>query len=123
MPRIKSDFGKLLTAIAEEQLEQYSLEIDPRFVGTLVLASRGYPSSYIKGYEIQLPHPPEGTTIFHAGTAIKDGKLVTNGGRVLALSSYGATLQEAIQRSYAIAEQVLFDGKNYRHDIGKDLMV
>lgn len=123
MPRIKSDFGKLLTAIAEEKLEQYSLAIDPRFVGTLVLASRGYPSSYIKGYEILLPHPPEGTTIFHAGTAIKDGKLVTNGGRVLALSSYGSTLQEAIQRSYAIAEQVLFDGKNYRHDIGKDLMV
>lgn len=122
MPRIQSDLGQLMLAIAEEKLSGYTLEVDPRYVAALVLASRGYPASYIKGYEIMLPHPPEETVIFHAGTAIKDGKLVTNGGRVLAIASYGNTLEEATERSYKVAQQVLFDGKNYRHDIGKDLM-
>lgn len=69
-----------------------------------------------------LPEPTFDTQLFHAGTAISDGKLVTSGGRVLAVSSYGTDLKEAQNRSYTVAQQVLFEGKNYRHDIGNDLL-
>lgn len=122
MPRISSDFGELLLAIAEETLRDYTLTIDPRYTLSVVLASKGYPSSYIKGYEITLPQPQEDSIIFHAGTAIKDKKLVTNGGRVLAITSYGESLQEAISQSYKTLEGIDFEGKSFRRDIGKDLL-
>ncbi|MDO4722337.1 phosphoribosylamine--glycine ligase [Porphyromonas circumdentaria] len=122
MLRIVSDFLLLLKAIAEGSLGNYVLEEDPRAAASIMLVSRGYPGSYIKGYEMTLPEPTFNTQLFHAGTAFMDGKLVTSGGRVLAVSSYGEHLEEALNRSYTVAQQVLFEGKNYRHDIGKDLL-
>lgn len=122
MPRIASDLGEMVRAMALGELANYPISLDPRHTHTLVLASRGYPTSYVKGYEITLPHPPETTLLFHAGTTTLDGKVVTNGGRVLALVSYGDTAEEAMNRSYTVSQQVLFEGKNYRHDIGKDLL-
>lgn len=121
LPRIESDLGEMILAISEGRLHEYELVEDPRYTIAIVLASLGYPGTYFKGYEINLPLPSETTMLFHAGTAMLDGKLVTNGGRVLAIVSYGKTPQEAACRSYTTATQVLFEGKNYRHDIGQDL--
>lgn len=123
MLRIESDFLLLLKSMANGSLKEYQLEEDPRTAVSVMLVSRGYPGSYIKGYEMTLPEPTFETQLFHAGTAITDGKLVTSGGRVLAVSSYGNSLEEALNRSYTVAQQVLFEGKNYRHDIGKDLLL
>ena len=123
MLRIESDFLLLLKSMANGSLKEYQLEEDPLTAVSVMLVSRGYPGSYIKGYEMILPEPTFETQLFHAGTAITDGKLVTSGGRVLAVSSYGNSLEEALNRSYTVAQQVLFEGKNYRHDIGKDLLL
>ena len=119
MLRIKSDFGRLLKALATEQLDKYDMETDERAACCLVLASKGYPGSYVKGFEILLPEPSLDSIIFQAGTRRTDGKLVTDGGRVLSVASYGSTVAAASGRCYTVAEQILFDGKNYRHDIGK----
>ena len=122
MLRISSDVALLLKAIANGTLDEYTLTEDPRPAASVMLVSRGYPGSYKKGYEITLPDPPHDTCLFHAGTRKLDGKIVTDGGRVLSVSSYGATPEAALKRCYAIAQQVLFEGKNYRHDIGQDLL-
>ncbi len=122
MLRISSDVALLLKAIASGTLDEYTLNEDPRPAASVMLVSRGYPGSYKKGYEITLPDPPHDTCLFHAGTRKLDGKIVTDGGRVLSVSSYGATLEAALKRCYTIAQQVLFEGKNYRHDIGQDLL-
>ena len=122
MLRISSDVALLLKAIANGTLDEYTLSEDPRPAASVMLVSRGYPGSYKKGYEITLPDPPHDTCLFHAGTRKLDGKIVTDGGRVLSVSSYGATPEAALKRCYTIAQQVLFEGKNYRHDIGQDLL-
>ena len=122
MLRISSDVALLLKAIANGPLDEYTLTEDPRPAASVMLVSRGYPGSYKKGYEIILPDPPHDTCLFHAGTRKLDGKIVTDGGRVLSVSSYGATPEAALKRCYTIAQQVLFEGKNYRHDIGQDLL-
>ena len=122
MLRISSDVALLLKAIASGTLDEYTLSEDPRPAASVMLVSRGYPGSYKKGYEITLPDPPHDTCLFHAGTRKLDGKIVTDGGRVLSVSSYGATSEAALKRCYTIAQQVLFEGKNYRHDIGQDLL-
>lgn len=122
MLRISSDVALLLKAIANGTLDEYTLTEDPRPAASVMLVSRGYPGSYKKGYEIILPDPPHDTCLFHAGTRKLDGKIVTDGGRVLSVSSYGATPEAALKRCYTIAQQVLFEGKNYRHDIGQDLL-
>lgn len=122
MLRIKSDFVELLLAMAQGELGDYKLEIDPRTATTVVLVSQGYPGSYPKGFEITLPEVAEGEVVFHAGTAVVEGKLVTSGGRVLTATCYGHTLEEAIARSNKLAESIQFEGKNYRRDIGRDLL-
>lgn len=122
MMRIASDLGLMMLQIASKSLNEYTLRIDPRAVATVVLASKGYPGSYKKGYDMQLPIPGEDTVLFHAGTKLENGRLVTDGGRVLCVSSYGSSLEVALERSYTIAQQVLFEGKNYRHDIGRDIL-
>lgn len=109
----------MLKALATEQLDKYDMETDERAACCLVLASKGYPGSYVKGFEILLPEPSLDSIIFQAGTRRTDGKLVTDGGRVLSVASYGSTVAAASGRCYTVAEQILFDGKNYRHDIGK----
>lgn len=122
MLRIKSDFVALLQGMAQGCLGDYVLEEDPRCAATVMMVSKGYPGDYEKGLPIELPTDSDDAIIFHAGTK-RDAKgtLCTNGGRVLAVSSYGSTRQAAVKHSYTIAQQIFFEGKNYRHDIGQDL--
>ncbi len=121
IPRIKSDLVALFIAAAENKLANTTIEIDERTVSTVMLVSEGYPGAYEKAKEISgLDDVPE-TIIFHAGTTKKDGKVLTNGGRVIAVSAYGENMHEALKKSYAKASTINFEGKNYRHDIGFDL--
>lgn len=123
MLRVESDFVDLLARIARGDLGHYDLSVDQRAVATVVLVSGGYPGEYQRGFTIALPDSiDEGRVIFHAGTKSLDGKLVTSGGRVLTASCYGATVQEALANCYQLAEQIAFEGKYYRRDIGQDLL-
>lgn len=124
MPRIQSDLVELLNGVATTTLDQKELCIDPRYATTVMLVSGGYPGHYEKGKRIEhLPDVDE-SLIFHAGTSLSpDGSIHTSGGRVLALTSYGETMEKALKKSYRSAEVVEFEGKYYRHDIGKDLLM
>ena len=125
MLRIASDLVPLLAAAARGNLGDMPLEQDPRAAATVMLVSGGYPGSYAKGKTItgaDAADSDSDTIIFHAGTALRDGQLVTSGGRVMALSSYGDTLQQALGRSYAMADKVDFDGKTFRRDIGNEFV-
>lgn len=125
MLRIASDLVPLLAAAASGNLGDMPLEQDPRAAATVMLVSGGYPGSYAKGKTITGADAADSdpdTIIFHAGTALRDGQLVTSGGRVMALSSYGDTLQQALGRSYAMADKVDFDGKTFRRDIGNEFV-
>lgn len=125
MLRIVSDLVPLLAAAARGNLGDMPLEQDPRAAATVMLVSGGYPGSYAKGMTITGADAADSdpdTIIFHAGTALRDGQLVTSGGRVMALSSYGDTLQQALGRSYAMADKVDFDGKTFRRDIGNEFV-
>lgn len=125
MLRIASDLVPLLAAAARGNLGDMPLEQDPRAAATVMLVSGGYPGSYAKGKTITGADAADSdpdTIIFHAGTALRDGQLVTSGGRVMALSSYGDTLQQALGRSYAMADKVDFDGKTFRRDIGNEFV-
>lgn len=122
MLRIKSDLVDLLKGIADGCLNEKTLEIDSRSAVTIVLASGGYPESFEKGKEIfGLNSAQESTVVFHAGTKKEGDKILTNGGRVLAISSLGETKNEARLASLAMAEKILFDKKYYRTDIGLDV--
>ncbi|MBL0310974.1 MAG: phosphoribosylamine--glycine ligase [Bacteroidetes bacterium] len=118
-PRIKSDFLKHLTALANGRLSEEIIEIDERATATVVAASGGYPGNYEKGKEISgLETPHSDSIIFHAGTKQEQGKILTNGGRVLTVTSFGKDIQEATKRSNLAMEQIHFDGIYYRKDIG-----
>ncbi|MDR2057626.1 MAG: phosphoribosylamine--glycine ligase [Dysgonamonadaceae bacterium] len=121
MLRIQSDFIDLLKGIAEGNLSEKSLVFDTRYATTVMLVSEGYPGNYGKGKAIEGLNEISGSIIFHAGTAEKEGKIVTNGGRVMAISSYGENKDEALKLSYRNAEIIRFEGKYYRKDIGFDL--
>lgn len=122
MLRIGSDFVELIRRMAAGCIGDYQMQEDRRCAASVMLVSRGYPGSYEKGMEMDIPIPPADTILFHAGTVARDGKVYTDGGRVMAVSSYGSTPEAALQRCYIHAKQVLFDGKNYRHDIGRDML-
>ncbi len=121
LPRIKSDFVELCRAVADRTLDRMKIELDPRYAATIMLVSDGYPGAYEKGKEITgLDHVSE-SIIFHSGTKVDGDRIVTNGGRVLAVTSFGESMQEALQKSYENAERIQFEGKYYRKDIGFDL--
>lgn len=122
MPRIKSDLVTLFEAVAQQTLDEVSLEIDERSATTIMVVSGGYPEEYERGFEISGIEKIEDSLVFHAGTTMADGKVVTSGGRVLAVTSYGDTFQEAIKKSYQNIEKLHFDKMYYRKDIGFDLL-
>ncbi|EJD52108.1 bifunctional purine ADE1 [Auricularia subglabra TFB-10046 SS5] len=113
----KTDFAEILLACAERRLDSVSLGIRNEFAVSVVLASAGYPGSYRKGVPIKIGSLPQGVTVFHAGTALSNGQLVTAGGRVLVVSASGSTVQDALARAYAGVDQIDFEGKTYRRDI------
>jgi phosphoribosylamine--glycine ligase len=121
LPRIKSDLLDLFAAVAKKELGKKSLETDSRTVSTVMLVSKGYPGAYEKGKEISGLDDPGKSIVFHAGTKLVDGKVLTNGGRVLSVTSFGEDMTEALARTYVTCEKIQFEGKNYRRDIGFDL--
>jgi len=121
IPRIKSDLFDLIEGVANGDLDKRKIEIDNRFVTTVMLVSGGYPGDYDKGKTINGLGESEGSVVFHAGTKKDKGKIVTAGGRVLAVSSWGKTMSEALRQSYLNSARLNFEGVYYRKDIGFDL--
>lgn len=122
LPRLKNDFVEILQAMSNGNLDKINIEIDERAATTIMLVSGGYPEAYEKGKVITGVDTIENSIPFHAGAQLQDdGKIVTTGGRVMAITSYGDTYQEAIKKSYQNIGKLHFDKMNYRKDIGFDL--
>lgn len=122
LPRIKSDLLELFEAVARQGLSSVKMEVDPRYAAAVMLVSGGYPGDYPKGFPMQGLDTCEGSLLFHAGTKMENGLVKTNGGRVLAITSLGNTIEEAILKSMKNAEKISYEKKYYRKDIGKDLI-
>ncbi|MBP7358734.1 MAG: phosphoribosylamine--glycine ligase [Prevotella sp.] len=121
MLRLKSDIVDLFEGVAKGDLDKRSIEFDKRAAVCVMLVSGGYPQEYVKGYPIKGIDQVEGSIVFHSGTATKDGQIVTNGGRVIAVSSYGDNKEDALKKSFEEAQKIQFKDKYFRSDIGQDL--
>ena len=121
LPRIQNDMVELLQAVADQKLSEIDLQLDDRTATTVMTVSGGYPGSYEKGKEITGIDSITESLVFHAGTTLKDGKVVTNGGRVMAITSFGTDFKSALAQSYKNVEKLSFEGINYRKDLGFDL--
>ena len=121
MLRLKSDIVDLFEGVADENLDTKSIEFDPRSAVCVMMVSGGYPQAYEKGFPISGINDVEGSIVFHAGTAMKDGQVVTAGGRVICVVSYGKDKAEALEKSFKEAQKIQYRGKYFRRDIGKDL--
>ena len=121
IPRLKTDLVELFLAVANEKLDEITLEIDERSATTIMLVSGGYPEDFEKGKIISGLETIEDSIVFHAGTKLDNGNVVSNGGRVLTVTSYGNDFQEAIKKSYQNIAKLNFDKMYFRKDIGNDL--
>lgn len=121
LPRVKNDLVEVLQAVANQTLTEIDLQLDERTATTVMTVSGGYPGAYEKGKEIKGIDAVKDSLVFHAGTALKDGKVVTNGGRVMAITSFGNDFKSALAKSYKNVEKLSFEGMNYRKDLGFDL--
>jgi phosphoribosylamine--glycine ligase len=122
LPRLKNDLIELIIQMEEERLDHVEIELDSRTAVTIMLVSKGYPDQYEKGKEILLPPDiPEDSCLFYAGTKLEDQLLKTNGGRVISVTSLAATMQSALSKSLKLADEIKYEGKYYRNDIGFDL--
>ena len=121
LPRIKNDLVSVFEKVAAQQLDEVELDLDPRSAATVMLVSGGYPEAYQKGKELTGSEDVEDSLVFHAGTSLKDGKVVTAGGRVMAVTSLNNDFREALKTSYSNIKKIKFDQMTYRTDIGFDL--
>jgi phosphoribosylamine--glycine ligase len=121
LPRLKTDFLEIMQAVAENRIGEIKVEFEEKTAATVILVSGGYPEAYEKGKEITGLEKTSSSMIFHAGTKEENGKIVSNGGRVIAVTSYGSDLNEALQQSYKNIDLINFDKKNFRSDLGFDL--
>lgn len=122
LPRIKTDLVKLFKATADGKLDKIKLSINPKSAVTTMIVAGGYPEDYRKGDVMEIPEADKDTIIFHAGTQLSGDKVVTNGGRVMALTGMGRTMKSTVAKSQKLARKVKYKGKYYRKDIGKDLL-
>jgi phosphoribosylamine--glycine ligase len=122
VPRLKSDLVELFLAVANEKLDEFNLEVDERSATTVMIVSGGYPEDFEKGKVITGLEKVTDSIVFHAGTKLDNGNVVSNGGRVMAITSYGDNFQEALNKSYKNVDQLHFDKMNFRKDIGFDLI-
>ena len=121
LPRIENDFLEIMLAVENQTLNEIKLKINPDHFSNVVLASKGYPERYEKGFEITGLNSIEDSIIFQAGTSLYENKITTNGGRVLSVVSISDTFQGALKKSYSSIEKINFEGKTFRKDIGFDL--
>ena len=121
LPRLKTDLVEIFQAIDQQCLNEIDIEIDPKTAVTVMLVSGGYPEAYEKGKEITGFESIENSIVFHAGADHKGGKVVTSGGRVMAVTSFGADIKSALNTSYESIKHIKFENMNFRKDIGFDL--
>ncbi len=122
LPRIQTDFVELMEAVTKQQLDQIHLAVDSRIATTVMMVSGGYPGNYQTGFPIKNLDKVTDAFVFHAGTSSNGEKIITNGGRVMAVTGMGTSLEEALAKSYAAAKVINFDYEYYRKDIGQDLL-